>query len=120
MDVASLRTRRIAAAEEREQRQLEIGLEYPAGSGIYHSLAGADRGKYNEIQIRKAKLPAGPILVKGKDKKIISVTRAQIDEFDDLATAHVIAINQASLAEIDALWRATTAAEIDAIPLSNP
>lgn len=118
--VARDRAARISAAKQREAAILSAGLEYPPGSGVFHALTQSDRGKYNDIKIRKDKLPNAAILVEGLGHKTVRVTPAQIEAFDDLATTHVLAVNQACLAEIDALWRATTKAEIDAIPMSNP
>ena len=113
--VAVTRTAKIAAIQSHTLALKENGVEWPANSGVMHSLTDDRIAVYNGAQIRKGVL-SYPRKFIGKSGKIVSAANQTAhNDFDATLMARYIALEDIGIQLIEACHAATTTAELEAI-----
>ena len=106
---------RKAEIEERTQELLQQGLEYPADSGIMHSLTEERLSVYNAAKARQEGL-SYPRRFKSSNGHILSLASEEaFVAFDNALTVRYLQIMEGELDLLEALYNAETQEELDAI-----
>ena len=101
--------------EAKTQELLAKGLEYPAGSGVMHSLTDERLAKYNAAKARQSML-SYPRRFKASNGHIIVLKDdSEFSRFDGSLTLKYQEIVDGELDLLEKLYKASTQEEIDAI-----